>query len=61
MSERLTILDSEEYLRQISKEVDFNDKSYLKDVAKLETFCLATECFALAAILSLLGGYSSHA
>lgn len=47
---RITIADNEEYLRQISEEVDFNDKSYLEDVKKLEEFCIHNEVFAMAAI-----------
>ena len=34
-----TIEKDEEYLRQISKEVDFNDKTYLEDIKKLIEFC----------------------
>jgi len=47
---RKTIKNDEEYLRQISKKVDLNDKSYLDDIKKLEEFCINTECFALAAV-----------
>lgn len=47
---RKTIEKDEKYLRQISKKVDFNDKSYLEDIKKLEEFCINTECFALAAV-----------
>ena len=48
--ERITILDNEVYLRQISKEVDFNDKSYLDDIAKLKEFCQNDGMFALAPV-----------
>ena len=50
--ERITIAeaDNEKYLRQISKEVDFNDKSYLDDINKLEMFCVNNEVFAMAAV-----------
>ena len=46
-----TIENDEEYLRQISKEVDFNDKSYIDDIKKLETYCLNDDnIHALAAV-----------
>lgn len=47
---RRTIKNAEKYLRQISKEVDFSDKSYLDEVKLLEKFCSENECFALAAV-----------
>ena len=47
---RKTIENDEEYLRQISEEVSFDDDSYKEDIKLLEEYCLATECFALAAI-----------
>lgn len=47
---RKTIENDEEYLRQISKEVSFDDKSYIDDIKLLEEFCNNTECFALAAV-----------
>ena len=47
---RKTIEHDEEYLRQISKEVDLSDKSYLDDIKLLEQFCQENECFALAAV-----------
>ena len=37
-------------MRQISKEVSFDDKSYIDDIKLLEEFCNNTECFALAAV-----------
>lgn len=48
--ERKTIAKDEEYLRQISKEVSFDDKSLKEDIKKIEEFCTNTECFALAAV-----------
>lgn len=48
--ERKTILNDEEYLRQISRPVDLNDETYKKEIKLLEQFCLETECFALAAV-----------
>ena len=47
---RKTIEKDEEYLKQISSEVSFDDKSYLDDIKLLEEFCNNTECFALAAV-----------
>ena len=48
--ERKTIEKDEKYLRQISKEVDFNDISYKEEIVLLENFCLDRGCLALAAI-----------
>lgn len=46
-----TIENDEEYLRQISEDVDFSDKSYLGDIEKLEEFILPQDTYyALAAI-----------
>ena len=45
-----TILNDEKYLRQVSKPVDFNDKSYKEEIKLLENFCFETECYALAAV-----------
>ena len=47
---RKTIENDGEYLRQISKEVLFNDDTYKKDIKLLEDFCKNTACFALAAV-----------
>ena len=47
---RKTIENDEEYLRQISEEVSFEDDSYKEEIKLLEEFCNQTECFALAAI-----------
>ena len=47
---RKTIENDEAYLRQISSEVSFDDKSYIDDIKLLEEFCNETECFALAAV-----------
>jgi len=47
---RLTILDNEKYLRQVSKEVDFKDKSYIGDIKKLEDFCRNNVVFAMAPV-----------
>lgn len=50
MEERKTILNDEKYLRQISKIVDFSDKSYLEDLKKLKTYCIKNHALALAAV-----------
>ena len=47
---RKTIENDEEYLRQISSDVSFDDRSYLDEIKLLEKFCNETECFALAAV-----------
>lgn len=47
---RKTILNDEPYLRQISQEVDFEDKSYLDDIKKLKEFCKNDGMFALAPV-----------
>ena len=47
---RKTILNDEEYLRQISQPVDLSNESYKEEIKLLEQFCLDTECFALAAV-----------
>lgn len=47
---RKTIENDLEYLRQISKEVSFDDIELKNDVKLLEEFCKNTECFALAAV-----------
>lgn len=47
----ITILDNEEYLRQISSEVDIKNDSLLKDDIKiLEEYCLENEVMAMAAV-----------
>lgn len=47
---RKTILNDEEYLRQVSQPVNLNNETYKKEIKLLEQFCLENECFALAAI-----------
>ncbi len=47
---RVTIHDNEKYLRQISKEVDFNDKSFLDDIKALEEYCENNVVYALAPV-----------
>lgn len=47
---RKTIENDEAYLRQISKPVSFENEEYKKEIKLLETFCMETQCFALAAV-----------
>lgn len=47
---RKTILNDEDYLRQISKEVNKKDKYLKRNIKLLDLFCEQTECFALAAV-----------
>lgn len=47
---RKTIENDEDYLRQISKEVDFSNNLFKKEIKQLEKFCLARGSLALAAI-----------
>ena len=46
----VTIADNEEYLRQVSLPVDFNDKSLKKDIAVLDKYCKEEEVLAMAAV-----------
>ena len=48
--ERITILNNEKLLRQISVEVDFSNDTYLDDIAKLKEFCQNDGMFALAPV-----------
>jgi peptide deformylase len=44
-------IDNDEvYLRQVSKEVDFDDDSYLKDIELLNEYCSNSNILALASI-----------
>ncbi len=47
---RKTIINDEPYLRQISKEVDFSDKSYLEDIKLLKDYCSKNVVFALSPV-----------
>lgn len=47
---RKTIEYDEEYLRQISSEVDMDDLNLGENLKLLEQFCLENKCFALAAV-----------
>ena len=44
------MLNDEKYLRQISKEVNFNDKYLKRNIKLLDLFCEQTDCLALAAV-----------
>lgn len=46
----ITIADNEEFLRQISKKVDFDDPSLFDDIAVLEKFCKENSVMAMAAV-----------
>ena len=46
----ITIEDNEEYLRQISKPVDKNDKNLSNDIKVLEKYCNENEVLAMAAV-----------
>ena len=46
----ITINDDVDFLRQRSKEVEFNDKSYLDDIKVLGKYCSTHEVFAMAAV-----------
>lgn len=48
---QITILDNEDYLRQVSLEVDIlNDKDLINDIKILEKFCLDNTVLAMAAV-----------
>lgn len=46
----ITIADDEPFLRQVSKEVDFTDITYLDDIKALGEYCTNHEVFAMAAV-----------
>lgn len=46
----ITIYDNEEFLRQISKDVDLNDKNLLNDIKVLEEYCKENRVMAMAAV-----------
>ena len=50
MLKRITIEDNEKYLRQISSNVNFNNDDYKKEIEDLRTYCMNSECYALAPI-----------
>lgn len=46
----ITIKDNEEYLRQISKPVELNDKDLKDNIKVLEEYCMENEVMAMAAV-----------
>ena len=46
----LTLKDSEKFLRQISKNVDFSDPELKQNIEDLKQFCREHSCFAMAAV-----------
>lgn len=46
----ITINDNEEFLRQISKDVDLNDDNLLNDIKVLEEYCKENRVMAMAAV-----------
>ena len=50
MLKRITIEDNEEYLRKVSLDVDFTNDDYIKEIEDLRTYCMNSECYALAPV-----------
>lgn len=51
MIKSITILDNEEFLRQVSREVDINnDSDLMDDIAILEKYCKENDVLAMAAV-----------
>ena len=50
MLNRITIENNEEYLRQVSLNVDFSNDEYKKEIDDLREYCLNSELYALAPI-----------
>lgn len=46
----ITINDNEEFLRQISKDVDLNDENLLNDIKVVEEYCKENRVMAMAAV-----------
>ena len=46
----ITIYDNEQFLRQISKNVDFNDPNLEDDIIVLDKFCKENEVMAMASV-----------
>lgn len=47
---RITINDNEEYLRQVSSDVDLADSNLKKWIDDLDEYCSENKCFAMAAV-----------
>ena len=50
MLDRKTIENDEEYLRQISEEIDFEKDNYKDYINKLKEYCLSHTCYAMAPV-----------
>ncbi len=50
MIKRITIEDNEEYLRQVSTNVDFSNDNYKKTIEKLKEYCQANVVYAMAPV-----------
>lgn len=50
LTKAITIKDNEKYLRQISKEVTFDDKKLSEYIQTLEKYCIEHEVLAMAAV-----------
>ena len=48
--DRKTLENDEEYLRQISEDVDFSNDDYKDYINKLKLYCLTHSCYALAPV-----------
>lgn len=46
----ITIKDNEEYLRQISKQVDINDPEIHNNIVVLQDYCMQNDVMAMAAV-----------
>ena len=46
----ITINDNEQYLRQVSKEVNINDPELYNNIVDLENYCMQNEVMAMAAV-----------
>lgn len=50
MVKAITIEDDEQFLRQISKPVDINDKELIHDIEILDEYCKENDVLAMAAV-----------
>lgn len=50
MIKAITIEDDEQFLRQISKQVDLNDQELIHDIEVLDEFCKENDVLAMAAV-----------
>ncbi len=49
-SKVITILDNENFLRQVSFDIDFGDKGLENDISYIEEFCIKNDVLAMSAI-----------